>query len=195
MLPMAVAAAFLLSGCVEAITDTVAGPTRGQDEESFAEFLDVPYPANMSFSKKQSFTYERRGVQSGLVTVSGRMNMDELGAYYDAHLPGHGWSPVAEVQYSSAFASTWRKGEKLLTIVSRPASFSVGGDVTVELWVAPPHTQADLGHRVVYQKPSAQEEGESSSGGGFLDGLFGGPKKSGDGAKGSTHGAVTEEDI
>ncbi len=146
-----------------------------RDEESFAEFRDVPYPANFSFSKKDSFTYHRRGILSGLVVVSGRMTVDELGAYYDLRLPGHGWSPVADIHYSSALVSTWKKGDKTLTIVGRPVSFALADEVKVELWVAPPHTRDDLGQRVNYQKPAAHNSSSSGS------------KKSGD--------AVTEEDI
>ena len=178
-----------LSGCVEKVTAPFTAPPVNRDEESFAEFRDVPYPANFSFSKKDSFTYSRRGVLSGLVVVSGRMNVDELGAYYDLHLPGHGWSPAADIHYSSALVSTWKKGDKILTIVGRPSSFSLADEVKVELWVAPPYTKDDLGQRVVYRKPAAQ--GSSSSGsGGLFDGIFPGStssKKSGD--------TVTEEDI
>ncbi|UQZ89742.1 hypothetical protein C4J81_11200 [Deltaproteobacteria bacterium Smac51] len=175
-----------LTGCVEKITTPFTGTTVNRDEESFAEFSDVPYPANMSFSKKDSFTYSRRGVFSGLVVVSGRMNVDELGAYYDLHLPGHGWSPVAEVHYSSALVSTWKKGDKVLTIIGKPVSFSIGSDLRVELWVAPPHTKDDLGQRVAYQKPTVKESGTTTSSSG---GLFSKTttKKSSD--------SVTEEDI
>ena len=179
-----------LTACVEKITAPFTGTTVNRDEESFAEFRDVPYPANMSFNKQESFTYSRRDVTSGLVVVSGRMNVDELGAYYDLHLPGHGWSPLADIHYSSALVSTWKKGNKVLTVVGRPVAFSIGSDLKVELWVAPPYTKDDLGERTAYQKPTVREPASSNAGSGFFDGLFsGGSGKSGSGS------SVTEEDI
>lgn len=179
-----------LSGCVEKVTAPFTAPPVNRDEESFAEFSDVPYPAHLKFSKGDSFTYQRRGMLSGLVVVSGRMNLDELGAYFDTHLPGHGWSPLSDIQYSSALVSTWKKGDKILTVVGRPSALSIVGEVKVELWVAPPYTADDLGKRVVYQKPASRES-SSSGGGGILGGIF---SSSGSGSKKSDN-SVTEEDI
>jgi hypothetical protein len=98
----------------------------------------------------------RRGVLSGVVTVVGKFSADELGAYYDQHLPSHGWSPLAEAQ-SSKLVSTWTKGNKVLTIITTNVTFSIGTDIRVELWVAPPHTKGDLGQRVVYDSAPTGE--------------------------------------
>jgi hypothetical protein len=177
--------ALALSGCVEKVTAPFTGPPVNRDEESFAEFRDVPYPAHLRFNKNVSFTYQRRGVLSGLVQVEGTMTVDELGAYCDAHLPGHGWKPISDIQYSSALVSTWKKADKILTVVGRPSSLStLSGGLNVQLWVAPPYTEDDLGQRVIYRKK------DPSSSGGILDELFStgsGSKKSG--------GSMTEEDI
>jgi len=112
--------------------------------------MDVPYPSIFSQDKKNSFTYSRRNIISGVVTVVGRLNLDEVGAYYDQHLPFYGWTPVAEAQ-GSKLISTWKKGEAILTIIAQPASFSIGNDTRVELWISPPHLSGDLGQRVIYQ--------------------------------------------
>ncbi len=176
--------AVILSGCVEKVAAPFTGPPVNREEESFAEFRDVPYPSNLSFDKKSSFTYQRRGVLSGVVALSGSMTVDEAGAWYDAHLPGHGWRPLADIQFSTALFSTWKKGDKVLTVVGRPSSLSsVSGGLNLQLWVAPPYTEDDLGHRVVYQK-------EKSSGGGILDELL----STGSSSKKSDN-SVTEEDI
>jgi hypothetical protein len=148
---------FFLPGCLAAITAPFESSSpQNRDEESFAEFMDVPYPSIFSLDKKNSFTYSRRNVLSGVVTVAGRLNLDEIGAYYDQHLPQHGWVPVAEAQ-GSKLVSTWKKGEAILTILAQPATFSIGNDTRVELWVSPPHLKGDLGQRVIYQSTKPNE--------------------------------------
>jgi hypothetical protein len=144
----------VLPGCLNlAITDATgpAAPTPGG--ESFAEFMDVPYPSVMVLEKRNTYTYERRGMQAGVVTVVGNLSSDEIGAYYDLHLPSHGWSPLAEAQ-SSKLVATWTKGNKVLTVISTPITLSLGSDTRLELWVAPPHTKGDLGQRIVYDDTS-----------------------------------------
>ncbi|MDR2455899.1 MAG: hypothetical protein LBE49_04815 [Deltaproteobacteria bacterium] len=140
-----------LSGCVTVALRDTSGPNAATiDDESFAEFMDVPYPAIMTLEKDGTFSYMRREAKAGVVTVMGKMTVDELGAFYDAHLPGHGWSPVAEAQ-SNKLVSTWTKGGRALTIIATPIVMAIGGNLRVELWVGAPHTKGDLGHRVVYR--------------------------------------------
>ena len=147
-----------LSGCVTmAIRDTKGPMASTSDEESFAEFMDVPYPAVMTLERDSTFSYSRREVKAGVVTVLGKMTVDELGAFYDSHLPSHGWSPLVEAQ-SKKLVSTWTKGGKVLTIIATPVIMAIGGNLRVELWVAPPHTKGDLGSRIVYR---SSDEGKA----------------------------------
>jgi hypothetical protein len=111
--------------------------------------MDVPYPSTMTLEKKNTYTYTRKGIQAGVISVVGHLTTDEIGAYYDSHLPNHGWQPRAEAQ-SGKLVSTWAKGQRVLTIIASPLTLSLGSDLRLELWVAPPHTKADLGQRVVY---------------------------------------------
>ena len=147
-----------LAGCLTVAVRDTSGPSAPTaDEESFAEFMDVPYPAIMALERDDTFTYTRRDIQAGVVTVMGRMTVDELGAFYYDHLPGHGWSPLAEAQ-SVKLVSTWTKGGKVLTIIATPIIMAIGGNIRVELWVAPPHTRADLGQRAVYRNTGEARE-------------------------------------
>jgi hypothetical protein len=158
ILAAALLAATFLTGCLTVAVRDSSGPqapTAG--EESFAEFMDVPYPATMTLEKGDTFSYSRRDIQAGVVTVIGRMTVDELGAYYDGHLPGHGWAPLAEAQ-NVKLVSTWTKGSKVLTIIATPIVMAIGGNLRVEMWVAPPHTKSDLGQRSVYR--SDQDGGD-----------------------------------
>ncbi|MDR2387437.1 MAG: hypothetical protein LBE80_07640 [Deltaproteobacteria bacterium] len=141
----------LLSGCGVnfAIKDTRGQSAPTLDGESFAEIMDVPYPSVMTLERKNTFTYTRKGIQAGVISVVGHLTTDEIGAYYDSHLPNHGWQPRAEAQ-SGKLVSTWAKGQRVLTIIASPLTLSLGSDIRLELWIAPPHTQADLGKRVVY---------------------------------------------
>jgi hypothetical protein len=149
--------AFGLSGCVRPVLAPFGGSKPPVDGESFAEFLDVPYPSNMGLDRSLTFTYERRGVLSGTIVVAGRLTMDEAAAYFDLHLPGHGWVPVAEAQ-GQKIVSTWRKGQKYLTIIVSPAFAIAGQDSRIEIWVAPPRSESDLGKRVIYKKPAESKE-------------------------------------
>ncbi|MDR1545792.1 MAG: hypothetical protein LBU12_03585 [Deltaproteobacteria bacterium] len=127
-----------------------SGGASAKDGESFYDFMDVPFPSAMSLDSSGTFTYSRRGVLSGVVAVVGRMNVEELGAWFDVHLPSYGWSPLAEAQ-NVKLVSTWTKGAAVLTLIASPVTLSLGGDVRLELWVAPPHLKSDLGKRVVYE--------------------------------------------
>jgi hypothetical protein len=147
----AVFSLLLLSGCINiAITDATGPSAPTPEGESFAEFMDVPYPSVMVLEKRNTFTYERKGMLAGVITAVGNLSADELGAYFDLHLPAHGWSPLAEAQ-SAKLVSIWTKGNRYLTIISSPISLSLGSDTRLELWVAPPHTGEDLNQRIVYQ--------------------------------------------
>jgi hypothetical protein len=146
----------LFSGCLT-LSDTRRSASPPPDGESYSEFMDVPYPSFMTLESKNSFTYTRKGVKAGVVSVVGRMSADEIGAYYDSHLPGHGWTPLAEAQ-SGKLISTWTKGQKALTIIATPLNLSLSGDIRVELWVAPPHTKGDLDQRIVYDSGPSQAE-------------------------------------
>jgi hypothetical protein len=149
---------FFLTGCINfALKDTRGEAAPTPEGESFAEFMDVPYPSVMTLERKNTFTYSRKGIQAGVVSVVGHMTADEVGAYYDRHLPNHGWQPRAEAQ-SGKLVSTWAKGQKVLTIIASPLTLSLGSDLRLELWVAPPHTQADLSQRVVYGSSAPPEE-------------------------------------
>ncbi|MDR1084895.1 MAG: hypothetical protein LBP22_08555 [Deltaproteobacteria bacterium] len=147
-----------LTGCVKPIIAPFGGKdTPAQDGESFAEFLDVPYPSVMGLDRTATFTYTRRGVLAGTIVVAGRMTVDEAGAYFDLHLPPHGWAPLAEAQ-GSKIVSTWTKGDKVLTVIISSAFAITGQDSRIEMWVAPPHLKSDLGQRVVYKKAPEPRE-------------------------------------
>ncbi|MDR1656103.1 MAG: hypothetical protein LBT47_00920 [Deltaproteobacteria bacterium] len=153
-----VLAGLAAAGCLNvAIKDTSGPKAPSRDEESFAEFLDVPYPATMTLEKDNTFTYSRRDILAGVVTVVGRMTVDELADYYDNHLPSYGWSPLAEAQ-NIKLVSTWTKGGKVLTVVATPIIMAIGGNLRVELWVAPPHTKGDLGNRLRYQNSESGQK-------------------------------------
>jgi hypothetical protein len=150
-----------LAGCVKPILAPYGGGKDKQvtEGESFAEFLDVPYPSVMGLDRSATFTYSRRGVLAGTIVVAGRMTVDEVGEYYDSHLPSHGWTPLAEAQ-GPKLISTWVKDKKVLTIiVSSVFAIATGKDSRIELWVSPPRSKADLGQRVLYKK-SSETKGE-----------------------------------
>jgi hypothetical protein len=125
--------------------------------ESFAEFLDVPYPSIMGLDRQATFTYNRRGVLAGTVVVAGRMTLDEVGEYFDLHLPSHGWTPLAEGQ-GAKLVTTWVKDKKVLTIIASSVFAIAGQDTRVEIWVQAPFNKSDLGHRVVYRKSPEKRE-------------------------------------
>jgi hypothetical protein len=147
-----------LTGCLKPIIAPFGGRSSPPaDGESFAEFLDIPYPSVMALDRSKTFTYTRRGILSGTIVVAGRMTVDEVGQYFDQHLPGHGWTPLAEAQ-GERLVSTWVKDKKVLTILAISALAISGRDSRVEIWVAPPHLASDLGQRVVYTKPPEGRE-------------------------------------
>jgi hypothetical protein len=156
LLAFLLALAVAMGGCQMAIRDSRGPSAPMPDEESFAEFMDVPFPAVMTLERDDTYTYTRKEVKAGVVTVLGRMTVEELGAFYDNHLPNHGWRPVAEAQ-SVKLVSSWFKEGRVLTIIATPVVMAIGGNLRVELWVAPPRSASDLGHRTIYRSTGDSE--------------------------------------
>ncbi|MDR1080869.1 MAG: hypothetical protein LBQ79_07860 [Deltaproteobacteria bacterium] len=147
--------------CFAAITTAKPNDNR-RDDENFQDFLDVPYPSDMAVEKGQTYVYTRREVLSGKVSLVGSLSTDEILDYFDRHLPKHGWNPRSEVTARKVTVSTWSKGSKTLTIIAEDLTLAVGARTRAALYVAPPHTSGDLGHRTIYQS-TVREHGEKYS--------------------------------
>jgi hypothetical protein len=138
-----------LASCTLAITPSREG-MNAREDENFQDFMDIPYPSEMTIEKNKTEVFTRRNVLSGHISIVGPLSNDELLDYYDRHLPHHGWTPHAEVQLESETVSTWAKPGKTLTIIATKPALSIGVKSRIDLYVAPPHTEADLGHRTIY---------------------------------------------
>jgi hypothetical protein len=172
--------ALFLVSCVLAITPT--GPNySGREDENFQDFMDVPFPSEMTVEKNKTVVFTRRDVLSGHISIVGPLTNDELLDYYDRRLPAHGWTPHAEVQTNSETVSTWAKPGKTLTIMATKPTISIGVKSRIDIWVAPPHTKNDLGHRVIYTDSLSGSKNYSTT-----------PIREG---KGSSGRGIGEEDI
>ncbi|MDR1039474.1 MAG: hypothetical protein LBR80_04770 [Deltaproteobacteria bacterium] len=174
----------LCVSCFAALAPSSPDQTR-RDDENFQDFLDVPFPSEMAVEKGESVLYTRRDVLSGRISLVGTLSTDEILEYFDRHLPGHGWTPRAEVTARKVTVSTWSKGTKTLTVVAEELTLSVGARSRTVLYMAPPHTQDDLGHRTVYQS-TERAHGERYSTV---------PIRGGGGSGGSSRGGYSEEDL
>jgi hypothetical protein len=141
-----------LCSCVAALTPLGEPNYNERDDENFQDFMDVPTPSVMAVETGAVEIYERRGVLAGKISLMGKLTVDELLDYFDRHLPNHGWTPLAEAQTERAALSTWAKAGKTLTIRATQPSLSLGVKSNLEIWVSPPHSKEDLGHRVIYNR-------------------------------------------
>jgi hypothetical protein len=183
-LALALAApALLCASSFAAITPARPDDSR-RDDENFQDFLDVPFPSEMTLEKGQSVVYQRRDVTSGRLVGVVSMSTDEMLDYYDRHLPRHGWTPRAEVAAGKTSVSTWSKGTKTLTVVAEQVTLSVGARSRVTLYIAPPHNKEDLGQRTVYQTTQREHRERYSTT----------PIRGGSGG-GSSRGGYSEEDL
>jgi hypothetical protein len=183
--PLFLAPLLLCTSCIAALTPAVPDDSR-RDDENFQDFMDVPYPSDMILERGETVIFTRRDVLSGRIAVAGPLSTDEILEYYDRHLPKHGWTPRAEVTAGKTTVSTWSKGAKTLTIVAESVTLSVGARSKATLYVAPPHTKEDLGHRTVYQSTQRESRETFSTT----------PIRSGSGSgSGSGGGGYTEEDL
>ncbi|MDR3152764.1 MAG: hypothetical protein LBW85_00490 [Deltaproteobacteria bacterium] len=176
----------LCMSCIAAITSAKPDDSR-RDDENFQDFMDVPFPSDMTLEKGKTFTYTRRDVLSGTISAVGPLSTDEILDYYDRHLPRHGWAPRAEVTAGKVTVSTWSKSSKTLTIIAEEVTIAVGARSRAILYVAPPHTQGDLGNRTVYQS-TERKHGEDFS----TTPIRGG---GGGGGGGSSSRDLSEEDL
>ncbi|MDR2612644.1 MAG: hypothetical protein LBG06_07445 [Deltaproteobacteria bacterium] len=176
----------LCASCIAALTPAAPDDSR-RDDENFQDFLDVPFPSEMTLEKGRTVVFTRRDVLSGSITIVGPLSTDEILAYFDRHLERHGWTPRAEVTTLKTTVSTWSKGSKTLTVVAEEVTLSVGARSRATLYVAPPHTQEDLGRRTVYQSTEREHRERYST-----TPIRGG---SGGGGGGSSRGGYTEEDL
>jgi hypothetical protein len=151
-----------IGSCTLAITP--AGPSYyGREDENFQDFMDVPYPSEMTLEKNKTVVFTRRNVLSGHISIVGPLTNDELLDYYDRRLPSHGWTPHSEVQTNTETVSTWAKPGKTLTILVTTPTISIGVKSKVDLWVAPPFNKSDLGQRVIYTDSSSSSKSYSTT--------------------------------
>jgi hypothetical protein len=154
-----------------------------RENENFQDFMDVPFPSEMTIEKSKVNVFTRRNVLSGHISITGSLTNDELLDYYDRHLPSHGWTPHSEVQTNNETVSTWAKPDKTLTIMATKPTLSLGAKSRIDLWIAPPHTKSDLGNRTIYEESSSGSKSYSTT-----------PIRDG-GSSGTRSSAIGEEDI
>ncbi len=124
-----------LGGCAEMQTGGTSGGTGLEKETtSHYRFSDVPVPGKFKLDREKSFVYEtgNNKVKVGRLLYSGTGKIEEVAAFYQGEMPGHGWALVRSMELSGATLLYEKQGWSCMIAIN--SSF---GQSTIEIQVGP----------------------------------------------------------
>lgn len=140
---LAIAAAFLASGCSN--QSLIQSPKGSADAEMarFEPIRDIPIPAGSSLDNDRSLILSNEKEWTGRLVLEADPPMPKLFAYYAQNMRSFGWQPVASIMGETGVL-TFVQGQRAATVQIRPAMFT-GSVVTVTM--APRHGDVLTGER------------------------------------------------
>ena len=113
----------------------------GQDEPvsktdtpnvAYYSFPDVPIPKELELVRDKSFVYETQSLRTGLIVLSGNVDIDSLEQYFRTNMARNGWRFINSFKYNTIILNYLKEDRASHIRISR-STFST----TVEIWVGP----------------------------------------------------------
>lgn len=132
-LGLGIAAVFALSalGCASVLSSRGKSPAQ-KDVPMYMDFGDVMIPQELKAVKDQTFIYRTAGHTSGVLTLSGRVEMNSLIAFFENNMTKDNWSKIGEFK-SPRTVLLFQKENRYCVINIQEGTY----DVRVEIWVMP----------------------------------------------------------
>ncbi|MBW2568922.1 MAG: hypothetical protein JRD93_13680 [Deltaproteobacteria bacterium] len=137
---------FLAAGCAsskpkkdgstpQTITQKDKGPS-----PLYYDFGDVLIPHELKINKKSSFVYRTPGFSAGVLTLSGRVDVSSLIAFFENNMAKDNWRTISLFK-SPRTMMVFQKGNRWCIINITEKEFKTH----VEIWVAPTINEAESG--------------------------------------------------
>ena len=121
---------FVVSGCTSVMDTFKKSPTNVSDVY-YDEFLDIPIPTPMKVDREQSMvSVTTSGEKTGLVTVSGDVEIQSLTTAMIHNMAQQGWSLRSMIR-GNRILEIFEKQNRLAVLYFYPTTFSV----SMEMWV------------------------------------------------------------
>ena len=99
---------------------------------AYYSFPDVPIPKELELVRDKSFVYETQNVRTGLLVLSGNVDIDSLEQYFRTNMARNGWRFINSFKYNTIILN-YLKDDRASHIRISRTTFSTG----VEIWVGP----------------------------------------------------------
>jgi hypothetical protein len=141
-LPALLLPVFLLSALTGCATSTLSEQTTASNEPlqateavkpetaRYYDFEDVPVPAEMEIKTDRSFVFQTTEFAAGLLTFSGRVELNSLISFFRIKLPDDGWRFLSSIK-SPKTILFFRKENRLCIITIISKAFTTDAEILV----------------------------------------------------------------
>jgi len=99
---------------------------------AYYSFPDIPIPKELELVRDKSFVYETSNLRTGVLILSGNVDINSLEQYFRTNMAKNGWRFVNGFKYATVILN-YTKDDKAAHIRISRESFSTW----VEIWVGP----------------------------------------------------------
>lgn len=129
---------FVFSGCTNFRSKKApsTGPTgstaSAQSKNVYLDFGDVMLPRQLKVDRKNSFVFTTAGFSAGVLSLTGRVEVNSLISYFENKMPTDGWQLISAIKASRSML-LYKKQTRWCVISIVEGQFST----RAEVWVAP----------------------------------------------------------
>jgi hypothetical protein len=99
---------------------------------TYYSFPDIPIPKELELIRDKSFVYETSNLRTGLLVLSGNVDINSLDQYFRTNMAKNGWRFINSFKYATVILN-YMKEDKAAHIRLSRENFSTW----VEIWVGP----------------------------------------------------------
>jgi hypothetical protein len=120
----------VLAACATTKKEGTPSSTEESARASYYDFDDIRIPSEMKVNKKDSFVYTSGRLKVGILSFSGRVEPDSLGAFFQNNMPTDGWRLISSVKFRGTML-VFLKEDRVCVITIKESIFTTALDVRV----------------------------------------------------------------
>ena len=109
---------------------------------AYYSFPDIPIPKELELNRDKSFVYETSNLRTGVLVLSGNVDINSLEQYFRTNMAKNGWRFVNGFKYATVMMNYAKEDKAALIRIARE-NFSTW----VEIWVGPLDKPMGMGGR------------------------------------------------
>ena len=107
---------------------------------AYYSFPDIPIPKELELVREKSFVYETSNLRTGVLILSGNVDINSLEQYFKTNMAKNGWRFINSFKYATVILN-YMKDDKAAHIRISRENFSTW----VEVWVGPVDKPTGMG--------------------------------------------------